>query len=222
MTEKNRSRARFRHVREKLGDEAFKAELDKRFADQKAKKDWPDVTTGKADPNIRLLWRLRLAGGNIDLADALALADAGEPADAVLRINLEHGLELYGSKTVQLNEKLEAMESNPAIVACPGMTSCPRGLADTQETAEKLRKALAGSSKKDVRIKISGCPNNCVHSVVADIGLVGIRKTIDGESTQCYRVYTGGGNGINDTLAQASDVITADQTVETVCGLGDG
>lgn len=41
----------------------------------------------------------------------------------------------------------------------------------------------------------SGCPNNCAHAAVADIGLTGTKKKVDGERVQCFRLLAGGGLG---------------------------
>lgn len=203
----NRHRARFRHVREKLGDQAFKKELDVRFRQVKASQTWPDILPASSNKNIKLLWRLQLPNGNINATQAIQLANAAEPKGAVLRINLEHGLELYGTEPIQLSESIAALGTAPVIVACPGSTTCSKGIANTWETADSIRDALAGQHIPEVRINISGCPNNCAHSTVADIGLVGLRRRQEGKQIECYRLFEGGGNGRNDKLAEQSGIL---------------
>lgn len=205
----NRRRARFRHVRERLGDHAFRAELDARFSRLKKKQSWPDISPVSGDKTIKMLCRLQLPNGNIKPKEALELADAAEPKGALLRINIEHGLELYGTQKVSLPEKLSVLENNLIFISCPGSAACSRGLTDCWTTADNIRKALVGQQPKEVLISISGCPNNCAQSVVADIGLVGMLRKKKDQQAQYYRVYTSGGNGRNDRLAEQSNIVCA-------------
>jgi sulfite reductase (ferredoxin) len=206
----NRHRARLRHVREKLGDERFKAELSAVFERVRTSLAWPDIALATPNRNIRLLWRLQLPNGNITLDEAVQLADTAESYGAELRINLEHGLELYGPQTFTLPDNLAALENLPVIIACPGLSSCTKALADTWTIAEAIRQRLANIQRPNLRISISGCPNSCAHSAVADIGLIGLRRNRDGRSDECFRLLTGGHNGIDNRQAVADDVLFAE------------
>ena len=93
-----------------------------------------------------------------------------------IRFNLEHGLELYSTEAIELGEGLSALCGSAIIIACPGSTTCPQGLCDCWATADSIRGALEGMELGQLRINISGCPNNCAHSSVADIGLVGLMR----------------------------------------------
>jgi len=205
----NRRRARLRHVRERLGDDAFKAEFDRRIAEVKTRGPWPQINVAPAPKDAKQQCRLQLPNGNITPDQALRLADAGEAANATLRINLEHGLNLYGSQPVHLPDDLMAMTTAPVIVACPGCTTCPQGLADCWATADKIREAFSSRDLSGVRIHISGCPNNCAQSAAAQIGLVGMVRMVDGQRTPHYHLFTNGGNGTDDRLADPSHVLPA-------------
>jgi Sulfite reductase, beta subunit (hemoprotein) len=215
----NRHRARLRHVREKFGDERFKTELCAVFERVKSSQTWPDVALAEPNRNIKLLWRLQLPNGNISSEDALYLADAAQPTGAELRINLEHGLELYGSQTFRLPDNLATLENLPIITACPGLSSCSRALTDTWSIAEAIRKRIVNRNQPNLHINISGCPNCCAHSAVADIGLIGMRRNRDGQSAECYRILTGGHNGIDGCLAKGDDVIFAEDVPAVVEGI---
>ena len=206
----NRSRARLRHVREKLGDCEFKSQLAERFERLRSSRNWPDIQPGRSQLNLKLIWRLQLPNGNVGFDEAVQLADVGQPQDAELRINLEHALELYGLKTFQLPANLAAMENLPVIIACPGLSSCSKALTDTWALADAIRKHLPNLNRTQLQINISGCPNGCAHSVVANIGLIGMRRNRDGKSVECFRLYTGGQNGASEHLAQPGDVIFAE------------
>jgi sulfite reductase beta subunit-like hemoprotein len=212
----NRRRARFRHVRERLGEPAFRAELDKWFRKVKARSSWPEVYTTYTKKNIKLLWRLQLPNGDIKAEEAILLADAAEPKGAELRINLEHGLELYGKKTVELPKTLSAFENNPVVIACPGSRTCPRAVANTRPIADSIRKALEDLYHPDLRVNISGCPNNCAQSSVSGIGLVGVLRKQNGKPAQCYRLFTGGGNGRNDKLAGETGILNVQDIPSTI------
>jgi len=205
----NRRRARFRHIREKLGDEVFKTELDNRFSQQKIQQSWPDVQAAAGSRNIKSFQRLQLPNGNISAKQAVELADAAEQKSSELRINLEHALELYGPGPIELPEDLAAMSSNPIIIACPGSTSCPHGLVNCWMAGDIIRQSLAGQKQPAVRINISGCPNNCAQSATADIGMVGMLRKQNGITNECYRLYTGGGNGRNNSLSVQGEIVSA-------------
>jgi len=212
----NRHRARFRHVREKFGNQAFLAELDNRFKHLKARQSWPDIVPAAAHGRSKLLHRLQLPNGNISPREAFDLADTAEPKGATLRINLEHGIELYGKKEFELPESPAQLANNPIIIACPGSTTCPRGLVNCWLSADKIRKILTKRHTKQLQICISGCPNNCAQSAVADIGLIGMMRKENGMPTEHYRLFTGGGNGKNEKLAEPSSVISARDVCKTI------
>lgn len=212
----NRSRARFRHVRENFGDQVFLAELDTRFKQAKARQAWPDIMPAATNNHQKLLHRLKLPNGNINPQEALDLADAAEPKGAKLRINLEHAIELYGTEEFELPDSLAQLANNPIIIACPGSTTCPRGLANCWATADRIRKKLTKRQTKQLQICISGCPNNCAQSAVADIGLVGMKRKENRKLSEHYRLFTGGGNGKNEKLAEPSSVISARDVTDTI------
>ncbi len=205
----NRSRARFRHIRETLGNQAFQTELNNNFNRLKTSQLWPFARPAPGNKNIKLLYRLQLPNGNIDPNRAIQLADVAEPKNALLRINLEHGIEIYGSDPVPLPQSLAGLATNPIIIACPGSTTCPKGLANCWATADAIRNALANRPCHKARINISGCPNNCAHSAVADIGLVAVMRKQNGKPTRYYRLFKGGGNGRTDKLAEQSETVLA-------------
>jgi sulfite reductase (ferredoxin) len=215
----NRNRARFRHVREKLGNNAFLAELDTRFMQAKARQPWPDIVPAVTQGHSKLLHRLQLPNGNISQQQALDLADAAEPRRAALRINLEHGIELYGTEKFNLPDSLAQLTNNPIIIACPGSTTCPRGLVNCWATADRIRKKLTKRQTKQLQICISGCPNNCAQSAVADIGLVGMKRRENGKLSEHYHLFTGGGNGKNEKPAESSSVISAQDVIDTIKSL---
>ena len=109
-----------------------------------------------------------------------------------------------------LPDELKPLTNLPCIVACPGSTTCTNGLTHCPQLAAKLAEVLSGNDKlKGKTIALSGCPNNCAHSSIADIGLVGQIKTLDGKRQEVYQVLLNGGNGQTDALAQPLEIVAA-------------
>ncbi len=193
-----RARARLRHVRERLGDEVFAERLDALFETAKKEGSWPvpelPPPTGRAIRSTRLHPPL----GDIMPDAALALADALEAADGQLRLGLEHDLFVFGE--VELDADLRAIEGGPSIVACPGSTWCERGIADSRAAALQIREALPDDC--ELTICLNGCPNNCGHAAVADIGLTGRIATVGDARAECFRLLAGGDNGHGPALAE--------------------
>lgn len=208
----NRRQARLRHVRMRLGDEEFKRQLHRRFEAAKAKYPQAKLTLAKGRADVRRLHVLSLPAGNLDPEAALALADAAEPKGAAVRINLTHGLELYGPQPVDLPEAVAPFAGRLSIVACPGADTCPKALVHTKAAAERLY-AWSGASLKGRTIAVSGCPNDCGRSRTAEIGLAGRLRTVDGRRQECFEIFTGGGSGAGRQLGISAGEITAEELI---------
>jgi len=50
---------------------------------------------------------------------------------------------------------------------------------------------------------ISGCPNGCAHSAVADVGLRGAVTRVDGERRDAFDLAVGGDMGRGPSLAES-------------------
>jgi sulfite reductase beta subunit-like hemoprotein len=84
------------------------------------------------------------------------------------------------------------------ITACPGADTCQIGITASRGLATALMQMLsrpeyAGDDLRDVRVKISGCPNSCGQHHVADIGFHGASRVVDGRPVPMYQVLVGGG-----------------------------
>ncbi len=206
----NRSRARLRHIRERLGDEPFRKELDRRFQTFCKRQNRPAMPLPRGRSGYRRLYALQLPGGNLSAQAALELARAAQSAGAVLRITLSHSLELYGDTLFPLPASLNPLANLPCVVVCPGADSCPRALVSTQQIGVQIQQTAALRSVGRP-IAVSGCPNGCAQSAVADIGLIGRRKTLNGRQQACFDVYLNGGQGQSPRLGQKAGTVPADQ-----------
>lgn len=219
----NRRKARFRHIRQRLGDEAFKQRLDEYLGCRPPNRQQGPMafTRGRAGWDHRL--RLQTLCGQLDTRSAVLLAEAAEQQDAQLRIDLHHGIEVFSRRPFIVPEPLGHLLDRPCIVACPGSSTCKNGLTDCPAIAARLSDQLKGNDDLRGRIiAVSGCPNNCAHSSIADIGLSGQLKTMDGRQQDVYKVTARGGNGATGKLGEAIDTIPAEALPEKITGYLSG
>lgn len=203
---RNRRRARFRHIRQRLGDAAFRELLGAAVEKAEQVDTWTDVPLPAGKQALPAAVALAFPGGDLSGEAAEALADLSATAKVEVRIGVHHQVHVFGSSACALREHLAAFAALPAdrtdpnVVACPGRHWCARGLVDTRGLADRVRDALAGLGRADATVCISGCPNGCAHSRVADVGLTG-RVVGKADRREAFDVYVGGGRGRTDVLA---------------------
>ena len=84
------------------------------------------------------------------------------------------------------------------ITACPGTDTCKLGIASSRGLAAELRARLTGAAgERDaavevLRIKTSGCFNSCGQHHIADLGLYGVSRTINGYTVPHFQIVLGG------------------------------
>jgi sulfite reductase (NADPH) hemoprotein beta-component len=217
----HRGRARLRHVRELLGDDRFAALAHEALDAVKrggpwARPDWPQPAKTFG---ARLV--LTFPNGDVTPAEATALADLAEHAGVRVRIGLDHRIIVFGPDKTSLAMAVarhrpldRAAAPQPSVVACPGNRWCKHGLVDTNKLADRLRALGTGMLPPETAVRISGCPNGCAHSGVADVGLIGVRVQEGGNPRDGYHLLTGGGMGRNERLATpAARSLSADAVV---------
>jgi sulfite reductase beta subunit-like hemoprotein len=207
----NRRKARLRHVRQRLGDDAFREELGRRFEAARHRLAVPELrpTGSKGQYSYRMV--LQFVTGEISADQAYLLAEFCRDKAIIIRINLTHGIELFSREPITLPAELVRYENLPCVVACPGNDTCTNGLTACRKLAAELAMKLTGPSWQGKTIAISGCPNHCAQSAVADVGLCGCVKTIDGIRQEAYQIYRGGGNGKTSQLATVQETVSAEQ-----------
>ena len=72
------------------------------------------------------------------------------------------------------------------IIACPGTATCRLGITASRTIAGEL------NNPADLRLRVSGCHNSCGQHHVADIGLHGEGKRIQGKLIPSYTLHLGG------------------------------
>ena len=210
----DRKLSRFKYTIDKYGLDWFKQELFERlgFKLSKARK---AVFTTTADQygwhkDQQGVWHLLLhvEHGRIQdtkqLQQKAAFLQIAEANICGFRLTANQNMLLHGIKTgdkkkiEKILEKhgqyadgreLSGMRRNS--IACVSMNTCPLGMAEAERylptLITKLEPVLEkhGLLQQEIKIRMTGCPNGCGRSVMAEIGLIG-------KSMGRYNVYLGG------------------------------
>ena len=90
------------------------------------------------------------------------------------------------------------------LIACTGNSYCKFAQADTKGHALQLADWLDKRIQLDqpVNIHVTGCPNSCAQHYMGDIGLLGTKVKVMGESQDGYHVFVGGGFGANQAVGR--------------------
>ncbi|HET6373495.1 MAG TPA: nitrite/sulfite reductase, partial [Candidatus Polarisedimenticolia bacterium] len=80
------------------------------------------------------------------------------------------------------------------VTCCPGADTCNLGIASSKGLTRAIRERLSHDAAEltGLTIKISGCPNSCGQHHIANIGLHGVVKKIDGRQVPAYQLHLGG------------------------------
>jgi ferredoxin-nitrite reductase len=83
------------------------------------------------------------------------------------------------------------------VIACTGNSYCKFAAANTKGHALELADYLDKKFQLDqpINIHLTGCPNSCAQHYMGDIGLLGAKVKVAGESVDGYHVFVGGGFG---------------------------
>jgi sulfite reductase beta subunit-like hemoprotein len=204
----DRTHARLRHVRERIGDDAFAKTLEKAFKAAKSERHWPQAELPEASDRFGASLTLTFANGDVTPEAGEALGQLESCDELRVRIGCHHQIVIFGpdegslgQKVSQFSELKRAANEQMTVVACPGKRWCRRALVRTDRMADRIRAELATKIPPAMAVCISGCPNGCAHSTVADIGLVGGITTIKGEKREVFDLFWGGGMGKDNRLA---------------------
>ncbi len=83
------------------------------------------------------------------------------------------------------------------LIACTGNSYCKFAASNTKAHAIELGKFLEKRVELDqpINIHLTGCPNSCAQHYMGDIGLLGTKVKVSGETLEGYHVFVGGGFG---------------------------
>ncbi len=226
----NRRKARLRHIRERLGNEAFLALVGEILAEVMAEDTWPNVRLiPNTSPQTEIV-HLRFALGDITPDAAEALGRLADHASLTVRIGVDHEVLVMTPRLSIVQIALDAEPSlaqarqpGPHIVCCPGRWSCSHGLAYSRAFATTLRAHLAGRTNLPT-IAVSGCPNGCTHSRTAAIGLTGgVSNDGTGNPQDVFNLFVGGDEGRGPAMGTAAGTkLSAAQALDAIDAQLDG
>jgi ferredoxin-nitrite reductase len=90
------------------------------------------------------------------------------------------------------------------LLACTGNSYCKFAQANTKGNAAELADYLEKRVELDqpLNIHLTGCPNSCAQHYMGDIGLLGTKAKVSGESVEGYHVFVGGGFGKHQSVGR--------------------
>ncbi|HEY0550815.1 MAG TPA: NirA family protein [Verrucomicrobiae bacterium] len=90
------------------------------------------------------------------------------------------------------------------LVACTGNSYCKFAASNTKAHALELADYLEKKIELDqpINIHLTGCPNSCAQHYMGDVGLLGTKVKVSGETLEGYHVFVGGGFGGNQAVGR--------------------
>lgn len=88
---------------------------------------------------------------------------------------------------------------------CPGADTCRLGITSAKglgaHISSMMTNGLARTKEltRDLKVKISGCPNGCAQHGVANIGFQGAALAQDGRTIPAHELFVGGGSDLDRT-----------------------
>ena len=109
----------------------------------------------------------------------------------------DHFVETVKKALVKMGLHWQQSNLRSGILACTGNSYCKFAQANTKGHALALADHLDKRFKLDqpINIHLTGCPNSCAQHYMGDIGLLGTKVKVQGESVDGYHVFVGGGFG---------------------------
>jgi len=111
------------------------------------------------------------------------------------------------------------------VTACPGTDTCRLGIASSMGLARVIEKRLMDEDgritalARDLRIKISGCPNSCGQHHIANIGFYGGAIATNGHTLPAFQMMLGGNFGRETVIATPICQIPSKNVPEAVIRL---
>ncbi len=90
------------------------------------------------------------------------------------------------------------------FIACTGNSHCKFAASDTKGHALEIMQWLDRRVSLDqpVNIHLTGCPNSCAQHYMGDIGLLGAKVKVGGDTLEGYHVFVGGGFGDRQAIGR--------------------
>jgi sulfite reductase beta subunit-like hemoprotein len=156
-----------------------------------------------------------VVAGRLTADQMFAIADiAQELATGEIRLTVMQSFYIINvprENMARVLDRLEAIglpvENTSAVlrgvVACTGIEFCNLAVTETKQRARNivnlLEEGVKWNESEFFRINVNGCPNSCGQHWIADVGLQGCTKKVDGELKEHFDVFLGGALGDNQS-----------------------
>jgi sulfite reductase beta subunit-like hemoprotein len=115
---------------------------------------------------------------------------------------------------------VEASPVRKGIVACTGIEFCNLAVTETKRRAvniaEQLDRDVQWTDSEFFRINVNGCPNSCGQHWIADVGLQGAIKKVNGQTVEQYDVFLGGALGSDARFNRRIKRVNADDVAPSI------
>jgi len=214
----NRTKARMKYVIDRLGREAFLAEVEKEYGEKLprigkailaprplADKHGPVGVHAQKQAGLNYIGVV-LPVGRITSEQMRGIAEIAQRfGSGTLRLTVwqnflisdvaqkDVGVAIAAIQALGLG--VEASAIRRGLVACTGNAGCKFAASNTKGHALKLADYLEPRLSVDlpVNIHLTGCHHSCAQHYVGDIGLLATKVERGEESVEGYHVYIGGG-----------------------------
>jgi ferredoxin-nitrite reductase len=151
-----------------------------------------------------------LKSGRLSAAQMEGLSRiARELGDGDIRLTVWQNLILSGVRDDNVDAAVAAIDAlglstkatplRAGLVSCTGNTGCKFAASNTKGTAEAIAEHVESRLDLDspVNIHLTGCHHSCAQHYIGDIGLLAVKINTDddGEPTEGFSIYVGGGSG---------------------------
>jgi sulfite reductase beta subunit-like hemoprotein len=182
--------------------------------------------------------RIMIQRSELKIADANRLCDwADQFGGGEVMFTNRQNAEIHHVPTASVQTLLDQVhaagyrtaghERLPDIVSCVGTSECRMAVADTPVAYHRLYEAFTADQPfweqvGPIRINMNGCPNNCAHAWIADIGLRGTRmRQDDGTSKEGFSVFLGGKLSEAGRIGQLLGDVQSDEVIPFVRAILD-
>jgi ferredoxin-nitrite reductase len=226
----NRQKARLKYVLDRMGRDAFVAEVEKEYGQPLRRAAGVEVAPrpmadkhghigvhGQKQAGRNYLG-LVLPVGRLTSEQMRGLAEISERfGSGTIRLTVWQNLLIsdvadrdVGICVAAINALglgVEASAIRRGLVACTGNAGCKFAASNTKGHALRLADYLEARVAVDlpINIHLTGCHHSCAQHYVGDIGLLAAKVDRDEESVEGYHVYVGGGAASTAEQAMARE-----------------
>ncbi|GAC1315992.1 MAG: ferredoxin--nitrite reductase [Thermoleophilaceae bacterium] len=246
---KSRGKARLKFLLDRIGPDAFRDELERRLGRplRRGAKSAPDlrghdhVGVTPQDDGVHSAVGLCVPVGRVQAADfreVVRLAREYGTRDGELRLTHQQNILIPWVPNERVEELLrepllERLSPSPPLFTrglqtCTGKEFCGLAKVHTKERAHEIARfldqnAAVNGHGDDLRVHFAGCSSSCAQHQIADIGIEGVLKKIDGEFVEAMDIRVGGRLGpdakFGDVIIKKVPHWDLNETLLTILGI---